>query len=316
MNDIHSTSSKFKFILYADDSTLYSPLCSFSLGLNPSETKEMAHNINKELQYVTDWLSVNKLSLNASKTKFMIFHFRQKSIPNDEIPKLKIHNMTIERTSEFNFLGLNINDKMNWATHTKCIANKISRSIGILNRMKNFLPLSVLKTMYSSLILSHLTFCITAWGFECSRLFKLQKKAIRIITGSKYNAHTEPLLKENSLLKLDDIFKLQCLKLYHKYKNNNIPLYFENMFSDNSDVHSYNTRQSNKLHIRGTRTCAASKCIRHYIPKLIYELPLSITEKLDIHSYKGFSSYVKKMFILKYSTECSIPSCFVCDQTV
>ena len=315
MNDIYSTSSKFKFILYADDSTLYSPICSFSIGLNPSEIQEMAHNINKELKYVTDWLNVNKLSLNASKTKFMIFHFRQKDIPENEVPKIKIHDMDIVRTSEFNFLGLIINDKMNWKTHTKHIANKISRSIGILNKMKHFLPLSVLKTMYNSLILSHFTFCITAWGFESSRLFKLQKKAVRIITGSKYNAHTEPLFKENSLLKLDDIFKLQCLKLYHKYQNNNIPLYFQSMFSENATVHFYNTRQNKKLHIQGTRTRAAAHCIRHYIPKLMYEMPLSITEKLATHSYEGFSIYVKKFFILKYSTECTIPHCFVCDQT-
>lgn len=312
MNDIHSTSSKFKFVLYADDSTLFSPLCSFSFGLTPVKTEQIANNINKELRYVTDWLSVNKLSLNASKTKFMIFHFNQKNIPSENVPKLNINGIEIKKTSEFNFLGLTINDKMNWISHINNLAQKISRSIGILNRMKHFLPPTILKIMYSSLILSRLTYCITAWGFECSRLLKLQKKAVRIITGSKYNAHTEPLLKENSLLKLNDIFKLQCLKLYHKYKNNNVPLYFNDMFASNDVIHSYNTRQRHNLHIYGTRTRAASNCIRHYIPKLIGELPSLITEKIDTHSYNGFSAYAKKMFIQNYSTECSIPSCYIC----
>ena len=85
------------------------------------------------------------------------------------------------------------------------------------------------------------------------------------------------------------------------------------MFPENTTIHSYKTRQSKNLHIQGTRTRAATNCIRHYIPKLIYEMPPSITEKLDTHSYEGFSIYVKKLFIQKYSTECAIPYCFVCD---
>ncbi len=73
--------------------------------------------------------------------------------------------------------------------------------------------------IYNSLIVSHPNFCILAWGYQCDRVIKLQKKVIWILNLSKYNAHTEPIFKELKLLKVKDILKLQELKFYFKYKN-------------------------------------------------------------------------------------------------
>ena len=63
------------------------------------------------------------------------------------------------------------------------------------------------------------------------KLFKLQKRAVRIITCSKYNAHTEPLLKVLDLLKIEDIMKIKALKLYYRYKQNELSKYFDSMFT-------------------------------------------------------------------------------------
>ncbi len=92
--------------------------------------------------------------------------------------------------------------------------------MGILNRLKRFLPIQTNVLIYNSLALSHLNFCILLWGFKCGKLFKLQKQMVRILSLSKYNAHTDPLFKILKLLKVNDIFKLQGLKFYYKYKNN------------------------------------------------------------------------------------------------
>ena len=85
-----------------------------------------------------------------------------------------------------------VNEYMNWNSHVQKIANKISRTLGVMNRLKRYLPISPMKLMYDSLILSHLQFGITNWGFEWDRISKLQKRALRIMTNSGYNAHTEP----------------------------------------------------------------------------------------------------------------------------
>ena len=144
----------------------------------------------------------------------MIFHNYQKVISANEIPDLIICETKIERVTTFNFLGLTINEFVNWSAHTSKIANKISRTLGVMNKLKRYLPISVMKLMYDSLILSHLQFGITCWGFECNRLVKLQKRALRIMTNSKYNAHTEPLFKDLKLLKLDGILDIQCMKFF------------------------------------------------------------------------------------------------------
>ena len=69
------------------------------------------------------------------------------------------------------------------------------------------IPQNILKILCNSLILPHLQYCILSWGFKSDRIFKLQKRAVRIIACSKYNAHTEPLLKTLNLFKIEDIMK-------------------------------------------------------------------------------------------------------------
>ena len=102
---------------------------------------------------------------------------------------------------------------MNWNFHASKISNKISRTLGVMNRLKRYLLLSAMKLMYCSLILSHLQFAITSWRFEWERLSKLQKRAISIMTNNKYNAHTDPLFKRLKLLKIKDIVDVQCMKI-------------------------------------------------------------------------------------------------------
>ena len=104
MNDIHTVSKNLNFIHYADDTTLTSPLCSFTYG-GYHDINRVSTLINSEITKISEWLSVNKLFLNANKTKFMIFHNYQKVMTDSDIPQLEINNTLIERVTEFIFLG-------------------------------------------------------------------------------------------------------------------------------------------------------------------------------------------------------------------
>ena len=137
----------------------------------------------------------------------MIFH--SVNYQNNRLPDLALHidNVPIEKVAYFDFLGLRVSDTLKWQDHTNKIANKISKSIGVMSRLKHVLKPSTLVTIYNSLLLPHLYFSILCpWGFESERLVKLQKRAVRIIHRAKYNAHSEPLLKKSGLLALKDIF--------------------------------------------------------------------------------------------------------------
>ena len=137
MNDIKEACKKIIPILYADDTGLVSSLCSFYQD-DKLNFCELSRNINDELFCVQEWLNVNKLSLNVSKTKCMIFHHRQQKIIF--IPDIRINDSP--RVTDFNFLGIQIDQHLNWNAQIQTCSNKISRTIGVTNRLKRYLQKS------------------------------------------------------------------------------------------------------------------------------------------------------------------------------
>ena len=139
-NDIHNASSKFHAILFVDDTNLISTLCSFDVNIdNKCNSLQLSTNINKELKNIQIWLEINKLSLNVKKTKFMIFHHKQRNIEN-LIPPMNLNEQIIERVTGFDSLGLTIDQHLTWNGHAQKISNKISRSLGIMCKLKRFYP--------------------------------------------------------------------------------------------------------------------------------------------------------------------------------
>ena len=140
MNDTHTASDKFDVILYADDTNLISPLSS------ENDVKHASDQINIELRNIQQWLDIKRLSLNGRETKYMIFHHYQRNTTNIT-PTLKIKCEPIERVTEFNFLGLTIDEHLSWKPHIQQISNKIARTLGIMCRLKNFLPTDFLRIL-------------------------------------------------------------------------------------------------------------------------------------------------------------------------
>ena len=141
-------------------------------------TKDIEQHLNTKLNKVNEWLNINKLSLNIKKSKYIIHQLRNKKL----IPfLLKIDETRIERVQNFNLLGVTLQDNLILDSHIKIISIKRSKMIGILNKLKHFLPLNIKVTLYNSLMLPHINYGLMIWGFKCNRIIKLQEKAIRII---------------------------------------------------------------------------------------------------------------------------------------
>ena len=127
MNDMHDASSKFHAILFADDTHLTSTLCSFDVNSdNNCNSLQQSTNINKELTSIQIWLEINKLSLDFKKTKFMIFHHKQRNIEN-LIPQLNLNEQIIER----DFLGLIIDQHLTWNGHVQKYQTKYQDHSGL-----------------------------------------------------------------------------------------------------------------------------------------------------------------------------------------
>ena len=313
MNDICFSSSKFKAVLYADDTSLESPLCSFNFSPTSNNT-EVSICINRELNKIYNWLCVNKLSLNTAKTKYLIFRFPQ--VPLNTLPKLnlKINNEKIEQTTKFNFLGVTIEETISWKPHTNIICNKISKTIGVMKKVSSFVPKNILLTLYNSLILPHIYYGTLVWGFNTGRIHKLQKRAIRLVSGAKYNAHTSVLFRDLNILHVADVFKYKCLKFYYKWVKNDLPYYFNDMFIPLRNEHPYHTRNQQAEIYPKPKRSLTKKSIRYYIPCLKLESKDCIITKITTHSFDGFSKYVKKCLIDDYDVACTIQNCYICNQ--
>ena len=182
-----------------------------------------------------------------------------------------------------------------------------------MHKLKHILPTFTMKTLYESLISSHLNYGILAWGSNNTRLYKLQKKAIRTVANAKYYAHTEPIFKLFGFLKLPDILKVNTLKFYYKYVHHLLPDFFYTiLLHPRSKIHKYETRHSNKIQTNKTRHKFADLCIRNQLPLVINAVPANIIQKLFTHSFGGYSSCVKNSFIEDYNFECTLVNCFTC----
>ena len=171
----------------------------------------------KSCKKITTWFHTNKLSLNIKKSNFIIFLPKGKKYNTDNV-KININWNEIKQVNFTKFLGIYINEHLSWAQHIDYLSKKIARNVGILSKLKHFLPMYIMNTLYYSLILSHLQYCTLLWANTYSTWLNkvriLQKKAIWIITQSHYLAHTDPLFSELKLLKLDDLYKRQLGNLY------------------------------------------------------------------------------------------------------
>ena len=201
INDTSQSSEMFNFITYADDTTLSSTLNNFK----NTENIDAGSLINDELGKINEWLEINKLSLNISKSRYMLFHRPNKQV---NAPALQISNTNITKVNEFNFLGLTLDTNLKWRKHSEITSNKCSRTIGVLNKLKHILPQNKNKIIYKTLVLPNMNYCIVAWGSQCERIYKVQKKVVRILTTSRYNSHTDPLFKRLNLLKITDLLTL------------------------------------------------------------------------------------------------------------
>ena len=188
----------------------------------------------------------------------------------------------------------------------------------MMYRMKNFVNQSILKLIYNALILPHLNFSLLCWGFSINRLIKLQKKAVRVICKSKYNAHTEPLFKSLNLLKVTDIFKISTLKFVYKYRKGTLPVYFHGMLDDmHIEInHSYNIRNIQTLLPQRPSRSTTNKSLHYFAPYLLENTPPCITDKFSTHSLDGFNTYVKKHIIKDYKIQCLILNCRICTSQV
>ncbi len=290
-NDLPNSLAHSKTILFADDTTVYS---------SSNDIQFLYDSSNTDLQSLCEWFRANKLSLNIGKTNYILFSKTQLNIP-DRL-NLKIGNEIIERQNVVKFLGLYIDSKLDWHAHTKYVTNKLNSSLYAMRKVKHIVFRNHMLTLYYSLIYPYIDYGISLWGSTratyINKIKTLQKRAIRIIMGSNYNAHMTSLFAKLKILRVEDVYKLSIAKHMFSNKEGNLPKPLMNMYTNNSSVHRHATRNRNKPHVCVRKTSFISKNIRHLGPKVWYDLPTDITESKSSNCFKY---KLKKHMINGYS---------------
>lgn len=241
MNDLPVSLQFTKCILFADDTTIYH---------SSNNLQSLYNHVNLDLLSLSKWFRVNKLSLNASKTNYIHFGISKDFKCQHN---LLVDNIVINQQDSVKFLGVHIDNNLDWRFHVKHCQSKLSSGLYILNRVKRLLPPKIMKSLYFNMIQSYLQYGTVVWGSTkqkyLRRLQIQQNKAIRIITLSEYNASTTPLYKSLNIPKLVDLHTLSMGRLMFRHSTNDLPYPLMMMFKCISGVHSHNTRHRNDVQI-------------------------------------------------------------------
>ena len=177
INDICNVSSNLQFILFADDSNVFT---------SGSSLEDVFNTLSDEMTKVHEWIKANKLLINFDKSNYMIMSSSRKAYSSQNL-HLYVNGNEIKQVAQCTFLGVVVDHNFTWKPHIQHVVNTISKGIGILNRAKRFLFKESLLTLYNSLLKPHFTYSLTSWGSTTKSrlnvLFLLQKKIVRILTG-------------------------------------------------------------------------------------------------------------------------------------
>ena len=213
----------------------------------------MEKTVNEELRKFSLWLNINRLALNVGKTNFVIFRANR---PLNHNVTLIMNRKALAQKDHIKYLGVLMDEHLKWSPQISAVSKKISRGIGILAKLKNFLDAKLLSNIYYSLVYSHLSYGIQVWGSACptelTKIKTLQNKAVRIMTGKQYYQiygepavplpSADPLYKTLNILKFDDIFYLNISTFIFQTLDGKTPQIFDDWFTYVHDIHIHATR--------------------------------------------------------------------------
>ena len=226
INDMLNCTNLADFVLFADDTNTFIAA--------ESEEKVYATS-NKVLEAINVYMYANKLHINHDKVFYMHFKPNHANSLCSDL-NLTLCGKTVTQVKETKFLGVIIDEKFNWIPHVNYLENKPRSCIGMICRIRHYIPESMYKSIYHTLFESHLSYGITVWGGipknKLESLFILQKRCIRILFGDRASyldkfstcartrpvgcqflgiefymkEHTKPLFNKNMILTFQNLY--------------------------------------------------------------------------------------------------------------
>ena len=257
--------------------------------------------IEVDLQNISDWFRANKLTLNISKSVYMIFSKNeQKDID------IKLGNTKLPKVKSTKFLGMWIDQNLNWNEHVSKLKSKIKRNLTILQIGNKYLNSHTKKILYYAQIYSHLSYGLVLWGnmisnTQLNTMQRLQNKAIQLVNPKQ--TKVENTYKTLEILKIKEAIIVKNCKMIYKLEHNKhnklpgkLPLLFniDNTGRSLKKTHKYNTRTKNipkipKVQTKQYKNSFLCNCITDY-----QTVPIELRE---LTNSKIFSKKLKSLVL-------------------
>ena len=273
--------------MYADDT---------SLSFSSKNILTINERVNEDLKCLKILLAGNKLSINVAKTNSLVIGSRKKlkdiQCPLTIKPSFAISGEEISIIEHTKYLGVQVDQYMNWENHINHVIKKISRALRMIRLAKNFLPLTTLQTLYKGIVEPYFRFCCPFWG-SCgvtalSKLQALQNRAARIVTDSSYKTSAFPILEKLGWLTVNDLIETETLKMVYKSKNQLAPEYLSSMFVKLSEFRNRELRHSDiDLYVPLLKTACGQKSFSYRGAKLWN------SQQTEVKKAKSFTQFVK-----------------------
>ncbi len=235
INDLPKATNFF-IKLYADDTYL----C-----YQHDDLKTLNDTVNEELKKVYEWLASNRLTLNIKKSKYMIVTKKRVNFSNFSV---QINGTSLERCNDYKYLGVYLDKDLNWKKHIDYLSEKISKSCGILSKLRHILELDTLREVYHALVHSYVRYGIIAWGTAAKTNLKplqtIINRAIRLMSFAPMgNIDLQPIFEILEVLNIDQTYALEVGKFAYQDKNSLMPTRVAKFFEINRNENTRVTRQ-------------------------------------------------------------------------
>jgi hypothetical protein len=279
--------------MFADDTHL-------SFANNSIENIDL--KLNEDLARVNQWLTANKLTLNTSKTEFMLIGSRQRLRTLQGSPSLMIGEEPIKQVNYTKSLGVFIDHNLSWNIHIERLCKKIASGIGALKRTRPFVPYHTLLSIFNSLVQPHFDYCSVVWG-NCSKtlstkLQKLQNRAARIITYSNFDVNADLLIDRLGWKKLDSQRQIHRATMVYKSLNGLAPHYLREKFVERNTLTDYSLRDSEgKLAIPLPHTNFMKNSFSYSGAVLWNTLPVELRQASSLRTFRSGCKNCSQLFI-------------------
>jgi len=275
--------------MYADDSTV---------TVASSKISDIRQTLNNELSAISNWCNMNMMALNINKTKSMLITTSRKRQNLTENLDISLNGETLEAVNHEKLLGVIVDDNLTWRNQVSSVCGKLSRSISLLRRIKQYLDDDTRRMYYMAYVQPHIDYCLTIWGqsSELHRVRKLQNLALRVIADQPRRTSSLPLFKQFRIMPVDDLVAYRMTALVFKSVNGLAPEYLADMFISVDQAHERQTRASTNgdLMVPRYRLKARQNTLAVKGAGLYNECDTSIRNQDTILSFKN--SYCRSYF--------------------